>query len=125
MIAIAIHERRNNDVLRWYKQQNKRGGWGVDYQGETVAAAVQETHPDEALAIWKRGAISQIAVTKPAAYQMAGAYLEKMKVVYQRIGRLAEWERFLAELRAENARKPRLIEVLDGLEGKRSRILKA
>jgi uncharacterized Zn finger protein len=124
LIAIAIYERRNDDVLRWHKQQNKRGGWGTDYQGETVAAAVQETHPDEALAIWKRGVISQIAVTKPAAYQMAGACLEKMKAVYQRTGRSADWARLLAELRAEYARKPRLIEVLDGLEGKRSRILK-
>lgn len=125
LISISIHERRNSDALRWYKQQNKRGGWGADYQGETVAAAVQETHPDEALAIWKRSAISQIAVTKPAAYQIAGACLEKMKAVYQRTGRLADWERFLTELRAANARKPRLTEVLDGLEGKRSRILKA
>jgi uncharacterized Zn finger protein len=63
-------------------------------------------------------------VTKPAAYQMAGACLEKMKAVYQRTGRSADWARLLAELRAEYARKPRLIEVLDGLEGKRSRILK-
>ncbi|OQW94552.1 MAG: hypothetical protein BWK77_09060 [Verrucomicrobia bacterium A1] len=65
-----------------------------------------------------------IAQTKPAAYQMAGMSLTKMRAVYQRTGRLPEWERLLVALRTEHARKPRMIEVLDGLEGKRSRILK-
>lgn len=124
LIAIAIREKRNDDVLLWYKHESKRDGYWQDHQGETVAAAVQETHPDEALAIWQRMTKSQIAMTKPAAYQMAGENLLKMKAVYQRSGRLAEWEHLLVELRTENARKPRMIEVLDGLEGKRSRILK-
>jgi uncharacterized Zn finger protein len=119
-----MKEKRNDDVLRWYGQAGKRGGYWQDHQGEAVAAAVQETHPDEALAIWLRSAKTQIAMTKPAAYQMAGTSLAKMKAVYQRTGRLAEWDRLVATLRAENARKPRMIEVLDGLEGKRSRILK-
>jgi uncharacterized Zn finger protein len=123
LIAIAIQEKRNDDVLRWYKQKTKHGGWETDCQAETVAEAVQQTHPDEALAIWKRRARSQIATTKPSAYEMAGAYLKKMKAVYRRTDRLAEWEQFLADLRRETARKPRMIEVLDGLEGKRSRIL--
>lgn len=51
-------------------------------------------------------------------------WMKKMKVVYQRTSRLAEWETLLTELRTQNARKPRLIEVLDGLAGKRSPILK-
>jgi uncharacterized Zn finger protein len=124
LIAIAIQEKRNDDVLRWYEQAGKRGGYWQDHQGETVASAVQETHPDVSLAIWLRTAKAQIAMTKPAAYQMAGASLAKIKAVYQRAGRLPEWERLLVTLRTENARKPRMIEVLDGLEGKRSRILR-
>jgi len=125
LITIAIRERRNDDVLRWYKQSSQPEGWGADYLGETVAAAVQQTHPEEALTIWKRHVISQIATTKPAAYQAAGAHLEKMKAVYHRTDRLAEWEQLLTELRTKHARKPRFIEVLGRLEGKRSRILKA
>ena len=124
LVAIAIQEKRNDDVLLWYERAGKGGGYWQDHQGETVAEAVQETHPDEALAIWLRLARAQIALTKPAAYQMAGMSLAKMKTVYERTGRLPEWERLLVALRAENARKPRMIEVLDGLEGKRSRILK-
>jgi uncharacterized Zn finger protein len=123
LIAIAIQEKRNDDVLRWYEQAGKRGGYWQDHQGEAVAATVQETHPDAALGIWLRMAKAQIAMTKPTAYQMAGASLAKMKTVYQRIGRLPEWERLIGSLRTENARKTRMIEVLDGLDGKRSRIL--
>ena len=125
LIAIAISEGRHDDVLRWYSHDGKPGGYRQDYQGETVAEAVQATHPDEALAIWKRIAVSQIAMTKPAAYQMAGGTLRKMRVVYQGTGRLAEWDGLIVALRAENARKPRMIEVLDGLEGKRSRIIQS
>jgi len=125
LIAIAIQEKRNDDVLRWYEQAGKRGGFWQDHEGQTVADAVQTTHPDEALAIWLRMAKSQIAMTKPSAYQMAGVSLAKMKAVYQQVDRLPEWEHLLATLRTENARKPRMLEVLDGLEGKRSRILKS
>ncbi len=124
LIAIAIQEKRNDDVLRWYERAGNRGGYWPAPRGETVAEAVQETHPDEALAIWLRMAQALIAQTKPAAYQMAGMSLTKMRAVYQRTGRLPEWERLLVALRTEHARKPRMIEVLDGLEGKRSRILK-
>lgn len=124
LIAIAIHEKRNDDVLRWYEAAGKRGGCWQAHQCETVADAVQETHPEAALAIWLRGAKAQIAMTNPAAYQTAGASLARMKAVYQRTGRLPEWERLLVALRTENARKPRMIDVLDRLEGKRSRILK-
>jgi uncharacterized Zn finger protein len=123
LIAIAIREKRHDDVLRWYGDLGKRGGYWQDHQGEAVAVAVQETHPDAALAIWLRMAKAQIAMTKPAAYQAAGACLAKMKAVYRRTERTAEWDRLIAALRAENARKPRMIDVLDGLEGKRSRIV--
>lgn len=124
LIAIAIQEGRNDEALRWYKQGGRRGGYWLDQEGESVAVAVQETHPDEALAIWKQSALAQIALTKPGAYQMAGMSLKKMKAIYERTGRMAEWAALLADLRVQNARKPRMIEVLDGLEGKRTRILK-
>ncbi len=123
LIEVAIREKRNTDVLRWYGDAGIGGEHWQDHQGEAVADAVQETHPDTALAIWLRMAKAQIAMTKPATYEIAGTSLEKMKAVYRRTGRLTEWERLIASLRTENARKPRMLEVLDGLEGKRSRIL--
>lgn len=125
LIDLAIKEKRHDDVLRWYTRETKRGGYGYGDRSEIVAETVQETHPDAALAIWRRLAMPHLAQTGLGAYEVAGAHLEKMKTVYQRTGRLAEWEQLLSELRALHARKPRLLEVLDRLAGKRSRILKA
>jgi uncharacterized Zn finger protein len=124
LIAIAIREKRNDDVLEWYERAERCHEYWPGHPGGAVAEAVQETHPDAALEIWLRQIRAQIAQTKPGAYQMAGMDLMKMKAVYERTGRLPEWERLLESLRTEHARKPRMIEVLDGLEGKRSRILK-
>ena len=116
--------RNRVDALRWYRHSNKRGGWGHDHQGDAVAESVSETHPDEALSIWRAQAVSHIRITKPSAYEVAGRYLRKMRTVYERTGRRTEWEGLLRELRTDHARKRRLMEVLDRLEGKRSRILK-
>ncbi|MFH1709036.1 MAG: hypothetical protein ABIF71_14115 [Planctomycetota bacterium] len=123
LIAIAIKEKRNDDILRWYHHGKQQGGLGMDDQGDAVATAVQKTHPDQALAIWKSLAVAHIAMTKPSAYKTAGTYLRKMRTVYEEIGRRNEWDGLLAQLRTEHARKPRMVEMLDGLEGKRSRIL--
>jgi len=122
LIDIAIQEKRNDDVLRWYDLESSRQRFGGG-SGEAVADAVQDTHPDAALAIWKRLATAQIALTNPAAYQVAGGFLTKMRTVYQRTSRLEEWQRLLTELRAQHARKPRLLEVLNSLEDRRTRII--
>jgi uncharacterized Zn finger protein len=59
----------------------------------------------------------EIARVNPAAYDVAGPYLEKMKAVYARLGRTPEWRALIANLRAKNRPKRRLTEVLDRLEG--------
>ena len=38
--------------------------------------------------------------------------------VQHRAGRKAEWEKYVAKLREDNRRKRRLLEMLDGLEGR-------
>jgi len=59
----------------------------------------------------------EIARVNPAAYDVAGAYLEKMKKVYAHLGRTQEWTALIADLRAKNRPKRRLMEVFDRLEG--------
>ena len=39
------------------------------------------------------------------------------------MGRADEWRTYLSELRAANKRRPRMMEVLDSIEGKRRRIV--
>ena len=122
LIDIAIKEKRPEDVLKWFEVSQKRG-FGGGWNDDKVAVAVQKTHPDVALKLWKGLAEAQIAQVQPAAYQVAGQYLKKMETVYRLKKRLSEWEAYVTELRDANKRRPRMIEALDRLEGKRRRIL--
>jgi uncharacterized Zn finger protein len=44
--------------------------------------------------------------------------LRKIRAVLHRSGRDADWKKYVAELREANHRKRRLLEMLDGLEGR-------
>ena len=118
LIGIAIAEKKPDQVLRWYDQRPKdRFGWyGVDE--DTIATAVQTHAPDRAVAMWKNKAEQLIAQVKPSAYQDAAKYLRKAGAVMTLEKKAAEWEHYLKALRTVHARKRRLMEILDGLEGK-------
>ncbi len=122
LINIAIDEKRPNEVLKWFEVSKKRGHGGR-WNHDKVAVALQETHPDVSLELWKGLAEAEIAHVQPAAYQEAGRYLKKMQTVYQREKRLSEWQAYLTKLREDNSRRPRMVEVLDRLESKQRRIL--
>ncbi|MBW1816849.1 MAG: SWIM zinc finger domain-containing protein [Deltaproteobacteria bacterium] len=118
LIDIAILEKNPNQVLRWYDQRpESRFGWhGVNE--DAIATAVQAHAPDRAVAIWKNKAEQLIAQVKPSAYQDAAKYLRKAAEVMQR-GKMGQaWEDYVKTLRTQHRRKRRLIEILDGMEGK-------
>jgi uncharacterized Zn finger protein len=92
------------------------GGYGVDE--DAIATAVQDHAPDRAVAMWKNKAERLIAQVKPSAYQEAAKYLRKAAKVMRREKKLGEWESYLKALRQQHLRKRRLIEILDGLDGK-------
>lgn len=123
LIDIAIKEKRHDDVLKWYSLGKKSGGFVKDHTGEKVAQAIQTSHPAEALSIWKTLAVHEISQAKPAAYQTAGQYLKKVKAVYTRINRPDEWTQYMVELRENNKRRPRMLDVLNLLDGRRTRIV--
>jgi len=118
LIDIAILEKRFDDVVALYQElrKTKRWGWGKD---KAVADAVAETHPQTALDIWRFIVDGLIAQVKPKAYEEAAGYLRRMYKVYQTTKRLSEWQDLLLELRKEHKAKRRLMEVLDGLSGKK------
>jgi uncharacterized Zn finger protein len=66
---------------------------------------------------------AQIAQVQPTAYRVAAQYLKKLEAVYRRTKRLPEWEAYIAQLREENKRRPRMIEALNRLEGKKRKII--
>jgi uncharacterized Zn finger protein len=118
LVDIAIFEKKPDQVLKWYDLRPKdRFGWS-GFDGDAVATAVQTHAPDRAVAIWKNKAERLIGQVKPSAYKAAAKYLRKAAKVMNREKKPAEWESYLKALREQHIRKRRLMEVLDGLEGK-------
>jgi uncharacterized Zn finger protein len=113
LINIAIYEKRADDILKWYELRNNRP-WHHTTDN-SVAEAVLSTHPDEALAIWKRVAEWEIAQVKPAAYKVAATYLKKIRALYRKQKRADEWNAYLLALKQQHKAKRRLIEILSSL----------
>ena len=121
LIDLAIAEKRPDEVLQWYDQREPRRsvGWGYGALDDNrIAEAVVDSHPDRALTIWKEMAEGHIAVTNVKAYETAAGYLRKVHRTLKKLKREAEWKTYLANLKEENKRKRRLVEILDGLEGR-------
>lgn len=99
LIALAILEKKPDQVLRWYDQGLKihMGGFGVDK--DAIATAVQDSAPERAVGIWKCLAEGLIAQVKPRAYQEAAQYLRKAAKIMRREKLLDAWKKYLKSLR--------------------------
>src|SRR5262249_4453351 len=121
----ALHEKKPDEVLRWYDQlaSERRSlpyGWGsAGHYGERVADAIADTHPERSLAIYRQIIEQYIAQTSPSAYEAAVPALRKLHGLLKRLHREGEWSAYLAQLREEHRRKRRLLEVLDRLQSRR------
>jgi uncharacterized Zn finger protein len=122
LVEIAMDEKQPDEVVKWYDFPGRKGGhfrgWG-EYTEDHIAQAIEKAYPDRAVAIWKGLAEGQIALTKPAAYDVAARYLKKLRDLMTRLGKGEEWRRYVASLRQTNARKPRLLQTLATLEGRK------
>jgi len=120
LIEIAIAKKQPDEVMRWYQPPTKSRRFGACSRSDhEVADAVADAYPDTAILIWKNSAEGLIANTTVKAYQQAAPYLQKAQSLLQKKDRKTEWEAYLKDLRTTHVRKWRLLEVLDGLNGKR------
>ncbi len=119
LIKIAIHEKRPADVLVWYDRRPKELFGGFRSDETRIAAVIADHAPERSVSIWQQLAEGCIVRVNPAAYEEAAGYLLMASRVMTRIKRQAEWEGYLKQLRATHWRKRRLLEILDGLNGRR------
>ena len=121
LIDIAIKEKRPEEVIRWYDQRkSQKPSWSWSgFKEDEVAGALMDHYPKRALAIWKQLAEKEIALTKPKAYIVAAGYLRKVQRTLKNLRKEKEWQSYLDELRRANARKRKLLEILDTLSGRR------
>ena len=108
-------------MIKWHDAKPKeKYSWNFGGHGDDkIAEAVKNHYPERALEIWKDIAESEIAQTKVKAYQEAGKYLKKIQRLLKQHKREKDWEDYVSQLRQVNARKPRFMEILDSLSGKR------
>jgi len=78
-----------------------------------VAEAAEEAYPDEALRLYKPVVQRLIDGRGRENYQQATGYLIRIRRLYQRQGRDAEWERYITNLRNSNKSLRALKEELD------------
>lgn len=109
LVEIALHE---GDVARALEllPRAPRGGWR-DYRLE-VAKAAEKKRPLEAIALYKEMAEAAIAWRQRKAYAQAASFLRRVRLLYERLGRVGEWQEYLAALKKEYARLPALQEEL-------------
>ncbi|MBI2853996.1 MAG: SWIM zinc finger family protein [Chloroflexi bacterium] len=116
LIDIAIAEKRPDEVVRWYDMAvTRRSRHWMGLQDDRISQAIAGGYPDRAVSIWKKLAEDCIARTQPRAYEEAAGYLLCVRNTLQTGGRGEEWRRYFTELRQKNARKKRLVEILDSM----------
>ena len=119
LIELAVHERRIDDVLKWYGRYKKnKQGWSRDDLEDRVAGAIAQNHPDKAVAIWKEIAERHVSQTGVSFYIDGAKYLRKIKSTMTKNGEVNEWDTYLQQLKDANRRKRRLLEILDALSEK-------
>jgi uncharacterized Zn finger protein len=124
LIDIAIAEKQPAEVIRWYDyylrlQRKTTDFWtGSRINENNIAEAIAGDYPERAVAIWKKLAEDQIALTQPSAYETAAPYLAGIRRVLVQMGKEEEWKSYVAGLQSANIRKRRFLEVLIGLNGK-------
>jgi uncharacterized Zn finger protein len=119
LLDLAIHEKRPDDVLHWYDRltaSRPAGGWHGGGSDIRVADAVAGSHPERAAAIYQRAIEALVAQTSPSSYEQAAPHLKKLRALWRKAGRVAEWTAYVAKLREEHRRKRRWLEVLDRVE---------
>ena len=122
LIEIAIAEKQIEAVLKWYDLETSRTEYRLGHipaWSLQIAEMVKEKYPDRTIEIWKEMAESEISRVEVSGYREAGTYLREVRDTLKRLNREKEWEAYLSELRDQNKRRPRCLEVLDGLAGKR------
>jgi uncharacterized Zn finger protein len=124
LIAMAISDKRHDDVLKWYdrlradKKQGARYGWYGRDHADQVAEAVAKTHPERSLEIYRQRVNDNLSHAGLGAYETVAAYLRKMRPILKSLAREPEWNQLVADIRLRHRNRPRFMEILDTLENK-------
>jgi uncharacterized Zn finger protein len=125
LIDLAIQENRPDDVLAWFDAREAakpadahRMRSHVSRDHARVAKVVEKTHPDRAVELYLTLANAIVAETNAKTYKEAGELLKHVRTLLTQSDREQDWPAIIEGFRTANRRKRRLMEVLDGVEGR-------
>jgi len=110
LAALAEMERAPRTALYGYGYRAEAAP--SSYQAQ-VAGAAEESYPDEAIRLYKSVVQRLIDGRGRGNYQQATGYLTRVKRLYQKQGREAEWQTYITNLRNSNKSLRALKEELD------------
>jgi catechol 2,3-dioxygenase-like lactoylglutathione lyase family enzyme len=112
LIEISLDEDAIDDALRRLQGMAKQDRHGYIYQGSgfygrgsialTVAKEAEETRPRAAIELYRQYAERLIAQRDRKNYREACEYLAKMRVLYEKVGEMDGWTRYITTLREQN-----------------------
>lgn len=120
LVEIHLHEGRPEEALLAYRKAGETrstfwSGWlrvSLDELGLKVAQALEDTHPQEALDIYRQQAERLIEYRSRDAYREASRLFKKVRALYQKQGQKAEWLAYVSKLKQTHARLRALQEEL-------------
>ena len=122
LIDIALHEKRMDDVVKWFRILTHDGrdiaysyGWFGD-RNEKVAEAIVKIAPELSLKVWQKKIAANCERPDRSCYANIGAALRKMRPVMERLGRSDEWQGMVDGLRTEYKRRSSLVKILNEID---------
>lgn len=109
---VRVHLYEGDEQLAW--QEASTGGCSRTLWLE-LAELRRETHPDEALALYKREVEMMIAGRSKGAYAAAIEAMGPVRELLQAGGRGQEFAAYVAEVRERHSRKRNLVKLLDAV----------
>jgi uncharacterized Zn finger protein len=107
LVSIFLWEKRYEEA--W---QEAQAGGCTDDLWMQLAALREADHPQDALSIYKERIAPLVEITDNAAYEQAVELLRKVRTLMQQLGRVAEFDDYLAALKVEYKRKRNFIKLL-------------
>jgi uncharacterized Zn finger protein len=119
LLELALKEQRPDDVLRLFDLLRASAPQTAARYRERVADAIVATNPERAVELYWRVIERLAAQNTPQAHEATLPYLRKIRGLLHQHGLPADWASYLAALRQSHRDKPRFLEMLDRVEGRR------
>jgi uncharacterized Zn finger protein len=123
IIEIYIYEKNPHKVWEWYnlaaKQYKAKQSSFRALPEDEIAKTIQEIKPNESISIWKFLAEKSISHVNPNGYSAALPLLKQAKTLLIKIGKNKDWDEYYEDLKFRNKNRPRCLEELAKLSGKK------